>query len=195
MEATLNRKYEEKLFKVLGYEDSKVKKAIEFIEEKHAGQYRKSGEPYVVHPLEVAIILAELGMDIDTVVAGLLHDVLEDTEATYEELKENFGKDVADIVEGVTKLGKIHFKDVQTQKAENYRKLILAFSKDLRVIFVKLADRLHNMKTLQCFSKEKQVRIARETLEIYVPIANRIGIWKIKTEIEDLLFMYIYQKE
>ncbi len=195
MEATLNRKYEEKLFKVLGYEDSKVKKAIEFIEEKHAGQYRKSGEPYVVHPLEVAIILAELGMDIDTVVAGLLHDVLEDTETTYEELKENFGKDVADIVEGVTKLGKIHFKDVETQKAENYRKLILAFSKDLRVIFVKLADRLHNMKTLQYFSKEKQVRIARETLEIYVPIANRLGLWKIKTELEDLCFMYLYPKE
>lgn len=195
MEATLNRKYEEKLFKVLGYEDSKVKKAIEFIEEKHAGQYRKSGEPYVVHPLEVAIILAELDMDIDTVVAGLLHDVLEDTETTYEELKENFGKDVADIVEGVTKLGKIHFKDVETQKAENYRKLILAFSKDLRVIFVKLADRLHNMKTLQYFSKEKQVRIARETLEIYVPIANRLGLWKIKTELEDLCFMYLYPKE
>ncbi len=195
MEATLNRKYEEKLFKVLGYEDSKVKKAIEFIEEKHAGQYRKSGEPYVVHPLEVAIILAELGMDVDTVVAGLLHDVLEDTETTYEELKENFGKDVADIVEGVTKLGKIHFKDVETQKAENYRKLILAFSKDLRVIFVKLADRLHNMKTLQYFSKEKQVRIARETLEIYVPIANRLGLWKIKTELEDLCFMYLYPKE
>ncbi len=195
MEATLNRKCEEKLFKSLGYKDSKVKKAVEFIEEKHAGQYRKSGEPYVVHPIEVATILAELGMDIDTVVAGLLHDVLEDTETTYEELKENFGKDVADIVEGVTKLGKIHFKDVQTQKAENYRKLILAFSKDLRVIFVKLADRLHNMKTLQCFSREKQVRIARETLEIYVPIANRLGLWKIKTELEDLCFMYLYPKE
>ncbi len=195
MEATLNRKCEERLFKSLGYKDSKVKKAVEFIEEKHAGQYRKSGEPYVVHPIEVATILAELGMDIDTVVAGLLHDVLEDTETTYEELKENFGKDVADIVEGVTKLGKIHFKDVQTQKAENYRKLILAFSKDLRVIFVKLADRLHNMKTLQCFSREKQVRIARETLEIYVPIANRLGLWKIKTELEDLCFMYLYPKE
>ncbi len=196
MEATfLNKKYEEKLFKSLRCEDSKVKKAIDFIEEKHAGQYRKSGEPYVVHPIEVAVILAELGMDIDTVVAGLLHDVLEDTETTYEELKDNFGKDVADIVEGVTKLGKIHFKDVQTQKAENYRKLILAFSRDLRVIFVKLADRLHNMKTLQCFSREKQVRIARETLEIYIPIANRLGLWKIKTELEDLCFMYLYPKE
>lgn len=195
MEATLHKKHEERLFKAIGYKDDRVKKALEFIEEKHAGQFRKSGEPYVVHPVEVAIILAELGMDIDTVIAGLLHDVLEDTETTYEEIKENFGKDVADIVEGVTKLGKIHFKDVQTQKAENYRKLILAFSKDLRVIFVKLADRLHNMKTLQCFSREKQVRIARETLEVYVPIANRLGLWKIKTELEDLCFMHLYPKE
>ncbi|QID33663.1 RelA/SpoT family protein [Pampinifervens florentissimum] len=195
METTLHKKHEERLFKALGNEDSKVKKALEFVEEKHAGQFRKSGEPYVVHPVEVAIILAELGMDRDTVVAGLLHDVLEDTETTYEELKENFGKDVADIVEGVTKLGKIHFKDVETQKAENYRKLILAFSKDLRVIFVKLADRLHNMKTLQFFPREKQVRIAKETLEVYVPIANRLGLWRIKTELEDLCFMYLYPKE
>ena len=195
METTLHKKHEERLFKALGNEDSKVKKALEFVEEKHAGQFRKSGDPYVVHPVEVAIILAELGMDRDTVVAGLLHDVLEDTETTYEELKENFGKDVADIVEGVTKLGKIHFKDVETQKAENYRKLILAFSKDLRVIFVKLADRLHNMKTLQFFPREKQVRIAKETLEVYVPIANRLGLWRIKTELEDLCFMYLYPKE
>ncbi len=195
METALHRKHEERLFKALGYEDEKVKKALEFIEEKHAGQFRKSGDPYVVHPVEVAIILAELGMDRDTVVAGLLHDVLEDTETTYQELKENFGKDVADIVEGVTKLGKIHFKDVETQKAENYRKLILAFSKDLRVIFVKLADRLHNMKTLQFFPREKQVRIAKETLEVYVPIANRLGLWRIKTELEDLCFMYLYPKE
>ncbi len=195
METTLNKKQEERLFKFLGYEDDKVRKALEFIEEKHAGQFRKSGEPYVIHPVEVAIILAELGMDRDTVVAGLLHDVLEDTETTYEELKEKFDKDVADIVDGVTKLGKIPFKDVETRKAENYRKLILAFSKDLRVIFVKLADRLHNMKTLQFFSREKQVRIARETLEIYVPIANRLGLWRIKTELEDLCFMYLYPKE
>ncbi|MFN3264635.1 MAG: RelA/SpoT family protein [Aquificaceae bacterium] len=195
MEATLHKRHEERLLKSLGYEDGRVRKALEFIEEKHAGQFRKSGEPYVVHPIEVAITLAELGMDTDTVVAGLLHDVLEDTQTTYEELKEKFGKDVADIVEGVTKLGKINFKDVETQKAENYRKLILAFSKDLRVIFVKLADRLHNMKTLQCFSREKRVRIARETLEIYVPIANRLGLWKIKTELEDLCFMHLYPKE
>jgi len=195
METTLSKKLEEKLFKVLGGEDESIRKAIEFIEEKHAGQYRKSGEPYVVHPIEVAITLAELGMDKSTIIAGLMHDVLEDTETTYEEIKQKFGKEVADLVEGVTKLSKIHFKDIQTQKAENYRKLILAFSKDLRVIFIKLADRLHNMKTLQCFSREKQVRIAKETLEIYLPIANRLGLWKVKTELEDLCFMYLYPKE
>ena len=195
METTLSKKQEEKLFKVLGGEDESIRKAIEFIEEKHAGQYRKSGEPYVVHPIEVAITLAELGMDKSTIIAGLMHDVLEDTETTYEEIKQKFGKEVADLVEGVTKLSKIHFKDIQTQKAENYRKLILAFSKDLRVIFIKLADRLHNMKTLQCFSREKQVRIAKETLEIYLPIANRLGLWKVKTELEDLCFMYLYPKE
>ncbi|MCX8076276.1 MAG: bifunctional (p)ppGpp synthetase/guanosine-3',5'-bis(diphosphate) 3'-pyrophosphohydrolase [Aquificaceae bacterium] len=195
MESTLSKRHEERLLKSLSEEDELVKKAIDFVQEKHSGQFRKSGEPYVVHPLEVALYLSELGMDKTTVIAGLLHDVLEDTNTTYEELKENFGKEVADIVEGVTKLGKIHFKDLQTQKAENYRKLILAFSKDLRVIFVKLADRWHNMKTLQCFSREKQVRIAKETLEIYVPIANRLGLWKIKTELEDLCFMHLYPKE
>ncbi|MCS7307049.1 MAG: RelA/SpoT family protein, partial [Aquificaceae bacterium] len=195
MESTLSKRHEERLLKSLSEEDELVKKAIDFVQEKHFGQFRKSGEPYVVHPLEVALYLSELGMDKTTVIAGLLHDVLEDTNTTYEELKENFGKEVADIVEGVTKLGKIHFKDLQTQKAENYRKLILAFSKDLRVIFVKLADRWHNMKTLQCFSREKQVRIAKETLEIYVPIANRLGLWKIKTELEDLCFMHLYPKE
>ncbi|MCX7989193.1 MAG: bifunctional (p)ppGpp synthetase/guanosine-3',5'-bis(diphosphate) 3'-pyrophosphohydrolase [Aquificaceae bacterium] len=195
MEATLYKRQEEKLFRMLGGEDEFLKKAIEFIEERHAGQFRRSGEPYVVHPVEVALYLAELGMDRSTIIAGLLHDVLEDTNTSYEELVEHFGKEVADIVEGVTKLGKIHFKDFQTQKAENYRKLVLAFSKDLRVIFVKLADRWHNMKTLQCFGREKQVRIARETLEIYVPIANRLGLWKTKTELEDLCFMYLYPKE
>ncbi|MFN3870461.1 MAG: RelA/SpoT family protein [Aquificaceae bacterium] len=195
METIISKRQEERLFKLLGDRDEKVIKALGFIEEKHAGQYRKSGEPYVVHPIEVAIILAELGMDKTTIIAGLLHDVLEDTNTTYEEIKEKFGKEVADIVEGVTKLGKINFKDLQTQKAENYRKLILAFSKDLRVIFVKLTDRLHNMKTLQYFNREKQIRIAKETLEIYVPIANRLGLWKVKTELEDLCFMYLYPKE
>ncbi|MFN7064822.1 MAG: RelA/SpoT family protein [Aquificaceae bacterium] len=195
MEVAISKKQEERLFKLLGVKDETTKKALGFIEERHAGQYRRSGEPFVIHPIEVAITLAELVMDKTTIIAGLLHDLIEDTNTSYEEIREKFGKEVADIVEGATKLGRINFKDLQTQKAENYRKLILAFSKDLRVIFVKLADRLHNMKTLHCFSREKQIRIARETLEIYVPIANRLGLWRIKTELEDLCFTYLYPKE
>lgn len=178
-----------------GEDREKVRKAIDFIEERHEHQVRASGEPYIMHPIEVAITLAEMGLDADTVIAALLHDVLEDTPTTYQELKEKFGQGVADIVQGVTKLGKFEFKDMERQKAENYRKLLLATAKDLRVILVKLADRLHNMKTLGYLRKDKQVRIAKETLEIYVPIANRLGVWKIKTELEDLCFMYLYPAE
>lgn len=178
-----------------GEDREKVRKAIDFIEERHEHQVRASGEPYIMHPIEVAITLAEMGLDADTIVAALLHDVLEDTPTTYQELKEKFGQGVADIVQGVTKLGKFEFKDMERQKAENYRKLLLATAKDLRVILVKLADRLHNMKTLGYLRKDKQVRIAKETLEIYVPIANRLGVWKIKTELEDLCFMYLYPAE
>lgn len=178
-----------------GEERENLRKAIDFIEEKHGNQVRASGEPYITHPIEVALILAQMGLDIDTVIAGLLHDVLEDTQTTYQELEEKFGRQVASIVQGVTKLGKFEFKDIQEQKAENYRKLILATAKDLRVILVKLADRLHNMKTLGYLRKDKQIRIARETLEVYVPIANRLGLWNIKTELEDLCFMYLYPSE
>ncbi len=193
--ATENKLYERLLKSVPDKDREKIKTCVEFVEKKHEGQYRKSGEPYVVHPLEVALTLAELNMDSETIMAGLLHDVLEDTQTTYEELVNLFGKEVADIVEGVTKLSKINFKDIESHKVENYRKLILAFSKDIRVVFVKLADRLHNMKTLHYLPKEKQVRIAKETLEIYVPIANRLGLWRIKTELEDLCFMFLYPKE
>jgi GTP pyrophosphokinase/guanosine-3',5'-bis(diphosphate) 3'-pyrophosphohydrolase len=178
-----------------GDERERVAKAINFIEEKHSNQVRASGEPYITHPIEVALTLAQMGLDINTVVAGLLHDVLEDTQTTYQELEEKFGKQVASIVQGVTKLGKLEFRDIQEQKAENYRKLILATAKDLRVILVKLADRLHNMKTLGYLRKDKQLRIAKETLDIYVPIANRLGVWNIKTELEDLCFMYLYPSE
>jgi GTP pyrophosphokinase/guanosine-3',5'-bis(diphosphate) 3'-pyrophosphohydrolase len=178
-----------------GDERERVAKAINFIEEKHSNQVRASGEPYITHPIEVALTLAQMGLDINTVVAGLLHDVLEDTQTTYQELEEKFGKQVASIVQGVTKLGKLEFRDIQEQKAENYRKLILATARDLRVILVKLADRLHNMKTLGYLRKDKQLRIAKETLDIYVPIANRLGVWNIKTELEDLCFMYLYPSE
>ncbi len=175
--------------------DDDIQKAINFITSKHANQKRQSGEPYIVHPIEVASILTNVLKDKETIIAGILHDVLEDTDTTYEEIKELFGKSVADIVQGVTKIGKFQFKDVQEQKAENYRKLLLSMSKDPRVIIVKLADRLHNMRTLDCFRREKQVRIARETLEIFVPLANRLGVWKIKTELEDLCFKYLYPNE
>ncbi|RLJ71079.1 GTP pyrophosphokinase/guanosine-3',5'-bis(diphosphate) 3'-pyrophosphohydrolase [Hydrogenivirga caldilitoris] len=172
-----------------------IHQAYEYISEKHKEQLRKSGEPYVTHPLHVARILAELNMDATTVVAGLLHDVLEDTDATYEEVEKLFGKDVADIVEGVTKIGKIRFKNLKEAQAENFRKLILATAKDIRVVIVKLADRLHNMRTLHYLRRDKRVRIAEETLEVYAPIAHRLGIWEIKRNLEDLSFKYLYPKE
>jgi len=176
-------------------EEERIQRAFEFISEKHREQKRLSGEPYVIHPLSVARILADLNMDATTVVGGLLHDVLEDTETTYEELANLFGKDVADIVEGVTKIGKIRFRNLREAQAENFRKLILATAKDIRVVIVKLADRLHNMRTLRHHRREKRIRIAEETLEVYAPIAHRLGIWEIKRSLEDLSFKYLYPKE
>ncbi len=176
-------------------EEERIQRAFEFISEKHRDQKRLSGEPYVIHPLSVARILADLNMDATTVVGGLLHDVLEDTETTYGELEALFGKDVADIVEGVTKIGKIRFRNLREAQAENFRKLILATAKDIRVVIVKLADRLHNMRTLGHLRREKRIRIAEETLEVYAPIAHRLGIWEIKRSLEDLSFKYLYPKE
>ncbi len=177
-------------------EDSdRIERAYEFILERHKDQFRKSGEPYIVHPVNVAKILADLNMDSTTVVAGLLHDVLEDTDTNYEELETLFGRDVADIVEGVTKIGKIKFKNIKEAQAENFRKLILATAKDIRVVIVKLADRLHNMRTLGYLRRDKRVRIAEETLEVYAPIAHRLGIWEIKRNLEDLSFKYLYPRE
>lgn len=176
-------------------EEERIRTAFEYVSEKHRDQLRKSGEPYVVHPLNVAKILADLNMDPTTVIAGLLHDVLEDTQTTYEELKELFGKDVADIVEGVTKIGKINFRNLKEAQAENFRKLVLATARDIRVVIVKLADRLHNMRTLAHLGREKRLRIAEETLTIYAPLAHRLGIWEIKRDLEDLSFRYLYPKE
>ncbi len=176
-------------------EEERIHRAFEFISEKHKDQKRKSGEPYIVHPVNVAKVLADLNMDSTTVIAGLLHDVLEDTDATYEEIEELFGKDVADIVEGVTKIGKIKFRNLKEAQAENFRKLILATAKDIRVVIVKLADRLHNMKTLGYLRRDKRIRIAEETLEVYAPIAHRLGIWEIKRSLEDLAFKHLYPRE
>ena len=168
-----------------------LQKAYIFAARAHRGQIRRSGEPYLSHPLEVTHILAEMNLDLTTLIAGLLHDVLEDTEVTAAEIKENFGKEVASLVEGVTKITRLEDSPADQTRAETIRKIILAMTDDLRVIFIKLADRWHNLKTLHYLSEDKQTRIARETLEIYAPIANRLGMGRIRAELEDLSFRYV----
>ncbi|MDY0258205.1 RelA/SpoT family protein [Desulfovibrio sp.] len=168
-----------------------IQKAYVFAATAHVGQTRLSGEPYLSHPLAVADTLAEMGFDEATVAAGLLHDTVEDTKATIEELDENFGEDVADIVDGVTKISMIPFENKEEAQAENIRKMILAMSHDMRVLMVKLADRLHNMRTLDFQKAHKQKRIAQETMDIYAPLANRLGLYVLKRDLEDLSFKYL----
>ncbi|MBE6072568.1 MAG: bifunctional (p)ppGpp synthetase/guanosine-3',5'-bis(diphosphate) 3'-pyrophosphohydrolase [Clostridium butyricum] len=175
-----------------------VKKAYYFAENAHRDQKRESGEPYIIHPLAVAENLADMGMDTNTIVAGLLHDVIEDTECSYEDTKKLFNKEIADLVEGVTKLtklGEMEYKTKEEQQADNVRKMLLAMAKDIRVIIIKLADRLHNMRTLKYMSPTKQKNKAKETLDIYAPLAHRLGMSKIKWELEDLCFRYLHEKE
>ena len=169
-----------------------VWEAYRFSEAAHAGQIRRSGEPYISHPVSVACILAKLHLDTPTLLAALLHDVVEDTSITKEQVGEKFGKQVAELVDGLSKLDKIEFQDAMQVQAENFRKMLLAMSQDVRVILVKLADRLHNMQTLDVMRLDKQKRIARETLEIYAPIANRLGLNAIYQELEDLSFKFLY---
>ena len=170
---------------------SMIEKAFTLAKEAHNGQCRKSGEPYIIHPLWVAIILADLEMDKETIVAGMLHDVVEDTAVTDEEIRQEFGEEVALLVDGVTKLGQLSYSSDKLEvQAENLRKMFLAMAKDIRVIIIKLADRLHNMRTLQFMRPEKQKEKARETMDIYAPIAQRLGISKIKTELDDLALKY-----
>jgi guanosine-3',5'-bis(diphosphate) 3'-pyrophosphohydrolase len=168
-----------------------VKKAYEFSQKHHAGQSRASGEPYLVHPLQVALVLAEMKMDPVAVAAGLLHDSVEDTSVTVVDIRKEFGEQVAHIVEGVTKISKIDFATREEQQAENLRKMMLAMVDDIRVVLIKLADRLHNMRTLEHLPPDRQEKIARETLEIYAPIAHRLGMGKIRGELEDLGFRYV----
>ncbi len=167
-----------------------VARAYQFAEKHHEGQMRRSGEPYISHPLNVAGILADLRLDLDTIVTGILHDTVEDTTATLDDIKREFGETVAALVDGVTKIGLMNFRNSFDKQGENIRKMIIAMGKDVRVVLVKLADRLHNMRTLNHMPYEKQERIAQETLEIYCPLAGRIGISSLKIELEDLGFRY-----
>src|SRR4051794_25023457 len=183
-----------------------VMRAAEFAIEAHDGTFRKSGEPYVVHPIEVAIILAGMQLDAETVAAGLLHDVVEDSGVSLETLDAEFTPRVARLVDGVTKLGRLPWTDAKTDgetketrekraQAESLRKMFLAMIDDIGVVLIKLADRLHNMRTLGAMPREKQVRISQQTMEIYAPLANRLGIWQVKSELEDLAFRFLMPEE
>jgi guanosine-3',5'-bis(diphosphate) 3'-pyrophosphohydrolase len=191
---TINERFEALLRQVqanrVSDDVSLIRKAWDFCVQHHAGQMRASGEPYIIHPLEVAEVLAEMKMDATAIAAGLLHDSVEDTPATNEEIAAGFGDQVAHIVEGVTKIDKIQFANREDRQAENVRKMLLAMVTDIRVVLIKLADRLHNMRTLEHLKPERQEAIARETMDIYAPLAHRLGMGKVRGELEDLAFRY-----
>src|SRR4030066_2015077 len=168
-----------------------LRKAYVFSAKVHLGQVRLSGEPYLIHPLEVAGILTQLKLDVASVATGLLHDTVEDTLTTLEEIRQTFGQEISQLVDGLTKISQISLRSSEEDQAENFRKMILAMVKDIRVILIKLADRLHNMRTLKYHSPEKQKEIAQETIDIYAPLAHRLGIEWIKSELEDLAFQYL----
>lgn len=171
-------------------------KAYNYAKEKHGTQCRKSGEPYIIHPVQVAYILADIGLDESTICAALLHDVVEDTEVTHEDLVRDFSEEIANMVAGVTKLGELRYQaSTEERQVENYRKMFLAMGKDIRVIIIKLADRLHNLRTLKYLRRDRQIANAKETMELYAPLANRLGIYSLKWELEDLAFKYLYPEE
>src|SRR4030042_15399 len=194
-----NVMFAELITKVKSYnpqlDEKLLTKAYEVAKKFHDKQYRKSGEPFVSHPLEVAKILAEIELDQNSIIAAILHDLIEDTEFTLEKVKKEFGATAADIINGVTKLDKIVFSNREERQVENLRKMIIAMSEDVRIILIKLADRLHNMRTLSSVSKEKRQLKALETLEVYAPIAHRLGIYQIKSELEDLSFAALSPKQ
>jgi len=176
--------------------DSKlIRRTYEFAKSKHGNQLRKSGEPYIIHPVQVAYILATLGMDDSTICAALLHDIAEDTEVTIKDLEKEFSLEIAEMVDGVTKLGNLKYTSAEEEQVENYRKMFLAMGKDIRVILIKLADRLHNMRTLKYLARDRQIAISKETADLYAPLANRLGIYSLKWELEDLSFKYLYPDE
>ena len=174
-----------------------IMKAYNLASEKHKDQKRSSGEPYIIHPLNVAYILADTGLDDSTICAALLHDVVEDTDVTDADLRKEFGNEIADMVAGVTKLSEMQMQvaSIEEKQAEDYRRMFLAMGKDIRVILIKLADRLHNMRTLKHLSRDRQIANAKETMELYAPLANRLGIYSLKWELEDLAFKYLYPDE
>ena len=172
-----------------------IKRAYDFAKEKHGDQLRKSGEPYIIHPIQVAYILACLELDDATICAALLHDVAEDTEVTIQDLAKEFSPEIAEMVDGVTKLGNLKYTSAEEQQVENYRKMFLAMGKDIRVILIKLADRLHNMRTLKYLKRDRQLAISKETQDLYAPLANRLGMYSLKWELEDLSFKYLNPDE
>ena len=175
--------------------DKLIRKAYEYAKINHGDQCRKSGEPYMIHPVNVAYILANLELDDETLCAALLHDVVEDTPVTHEDIVNEFGEAIAEMVAGVTKLGTLRYTTAEEQQVENYRKMFLAMGKDIRVILIKLADRLHNMRTLKYLSRDRQIANAKETQDLYAPLANRLGIYSLKWELEDLSFKYLHPEE
>ena len=172
-----------------------IMRAYNYAITNHGDQLRKSGEPYIIHPVQVAYVLSTLGLDADTICAALMHDLAEDTSVTIKDISDNFSPEIAAMVDGVTKLGKINYVSKEEQQAENYRKMFLAMGKDIRVILIKLSDRLHNMRTLKYLSRERQIANAKETIELYAPLANRLGVYSLKWELEDLSFKYLYPEE
>ncbi len=172
-----------------------ITKAYNYAISNHGDQKRKSGEPYIIHPMQVAYTLATMNLDDATICAALLHDVIEDTDATYDDLVKEFSEEIAEMVDGVTKLGKLNYTTLKEQQVEDYRKMFLAMGKDIRVILIKLADRLHNMRTLKYLTRDRQIANARETMDLYAPLANRLGMYSLKWELEDLSFKYLYPEE